>query len=40
MTAWKPVAGIAGAMAAVLLAFGQPLWCACGSAVPWSCGTI
>lgn len=36
MTAWKPVAGIAAAMAAVLLAFGQPLWCACGSAVPWS----
>jgi len=27
---------VAAAMAIVLVSFGQPLWCACGRAVPWS----
>jgi len=30
------VAMVAVVMSAVLASFGQPLWCACGRAVPWS----
>jgi len=30
------VVAISGIMAIVLGSFGQPLWCACGSLVPWS----